>query len=128
MSPAQVQPKIEEAIRTRNFAIVRSLLTGLNGAPTPAYDDRAILVTHEFVVEDVNLQRQMTERDRTNIDRFLEESPTADSLAAMSVDERKGLRDRRLYDLAYYLLSLDRRRGAGYWLFRQRPELEARKQ
>jgi len=26
MSPAQVQPKIEEAIRTRNFAIVRSLL------------------------------------------------------------------------------------------------------
>jgi mono/diheme cytochrome c family protein len=128
----------ERPIRTTDFrydplkagrspeAIVRSLLTGLNGAPTPAYDDRAILVTRGFVVEDVNLQQQMTEADRVNVERFLRESPSVDGLAAMSETERKGLRDRRLYDLAYYLLSMDRRRGAGYWLFRQRPELEAR--
>jgi len=129
----------ERPIRTTDFrydplkagrdpeAIVRSLLTGLNGAPTPAYEDRAILVTRDFVVEDVNLLGRLTESDRENLDRFLEQSPSPEELVAMGAEESKRLRDRRLYDLAYYLLSLDRRKGAGYWLFRQRPELEARK-
>ena len=108
-------------------AIVRSVLTGLNGAPTPAYGDAAILVTREFVVEDVNLLSLLRPQDQETIDHFLRQSPSAGELAAMSDAERTSLRDRRVYDLAYYLLSMDRRKGAGYWLFRQRPEREARK-
>jgi mono/diheme cytochrome c family protein len=108
-------------------AIVRSVLTGLNGAPTPAYGDAAILVTSEFVIEDVNLLNVLQPQDRATIDRFLKQSPSASELAAMSDAERGSLRDGRLYDLAYYLLSMDRRKGVGYWFFRQRPEREARK-
>lgn len=108
-------------------AIVRSTLTGLNGAPTPAYGDAAILVTSDFVVEDVNLLSVLRPQDRATIDRFLLQSPSAGELAAMSDEERRSLRDRRVYDLAYYLLSMDRRKGFGYWLFRRRPEREARK-
>jgi len=129
----------ERPIRTTDFrydplkagrdpeAIVRSLLTGLNGAPTPAYADEAILVTSEFVVEDVNLLNLLQQQDRGLVDRFLLQSPTTGELAAMSDEERKSLRDRRVYDLAYYLLSMDRRKGLGYWLFRQHPEREARR-
>ena len=108
-------------------AIVRSLLTGLNGAPTPAYAEAAILVPGDFVIEDVNLLGVLRPQDRETIDRFLQQSPSSQELAAMSDEERLSLRDRRIYDLAYYLLSMDRRKGFGFWLFRQRPEREARK-
>jgi hypothetical protein len=130
----------ERPIRTTDFrydplkagrdpeSIVQSLLTGLNGAPTPAYGEEAILVPSEFVIEDVNLLNVLTPEDRATIDRFLGQSPTSDALAAMSDEERLSLRDRRLYDLAYYLLSMDKRKGFGFWLFRERPEKEARKQ
>lgn len=129
----------ERPIRTTDFrydplkagrdpeAIVRSLFTGLNGAPTPAYGDAAILVTSDFVVEDVNLLNVLQPQDRKILDRFLARSPSAGELEIMSVEERRSLRDRRVYDLAYYLLSLDRRHGASFRLFRQRPEREARK-
>jgi mono/diheme cytochrome c family protein len=108
-------------------AIVRSLLTGLNGAPTPAYEDSAILVPGDFVLEDPGLETRLTPLDRDSLEVFRRRAPSSQQLEEMDEEARKKLRDRRLYDLAYYVLSMDRRKAFGYRAFRQRPELEPRR-
>jgi mono/diheme cytochrome c family protein len=105
-------------------AVVRTLLTGLNGTPMPAYGE-ALLVTREDA-GDRPPDEELTPADRELLDEFVEASPTRATLEAMAEEARLALRDRYLGALAHYVLSLSRRRGAAYWLFREEPEREAR--
>ncbi len=105
--------------------VVRALRTGLNGTAMPSYDE-AMLISSEDPGDTASLGGRLDESLRSAVEAFRESSPTPQQLAAMDAAERAALRDRRLADLAYYVLSLERRRGAGYRLFRERPERELR--
>jgi len=107
-------------------AIVRSLMTGLNGAPMPSYRD-AMLYVREDVIDTTALEHVLTVDERRGLVEFLRSVPSREELAALGPDGRTELRDRRLAALAHYVLAFDRREGFWYRLFRQRPEQEARR-
>jgi hypothetical protein len=106
-------------------AIVRTLLTGLNGTPMPSYGDAMI-----FAREDVSDLSLLGGRlPRTAIDElhdFVRTVPTQAEVAALGERGQQELRDRRLEALAHYVLSLDRRASFWYFLLREQPEKEAR--
>jgi len=106
--------------------IVRILRTGLNGAPMPSYDE-AMLAAREDIVVDPGLEARLSLEAREAIDDFRRASPTREQIDAMSRSDLGSLRDRRLADVAFYVLSLTRRSGAYFWLFVEEPEREARK-
>ena len=95
-------------------AIVRTLRTGLNGAPMPSYEGATV-----FARED------LTEIDGLS-DEFIRSVPSRTDLDAMSEAARIELRDERLGALAHYLLSLSRRHKVLSRLFHQEPEFEVR--
>ena len=107
-------------------SIVRSLMTGLNGAPMPSYRD-AMLFAREDVIDTTALEHVLTVEQRRELVELLRSVPSREELAALGPDARIELRDRRLAALAHYTLSFDRRKGLWYRLFRQRPEQEARR-
>jgi mono/diheme cytochrome c family protein len=106
-------------------AVVRTLLTGLNGTPMPAYGEAML-----FAREDVeNLSSYEGRLPKTAIDEmgaFIKTIPGSADIAAMDDEKKLALRDRRLAALSHYVLSL-RRHGLGPWLLREHPEKEARR-
>jgi cytochrome c oxidase cbb3-type subunit 2 len=92
-------------------AIVRTLWTGLNGTPMPAYGDAML-----FAREDVQ-----------DLEPLQSSAPSRAELDALDAPARDALRDRRLAALAHYVLSLDQRKGTKFKLFTQQPEREARR-
>jgi hypothetical protein len=105
--------------------VVRALRTGLNGSPMPSYDE-AMIIAREDRGDTVSLENRLDRRAEGAVEAFLHSSPTRQELAALSEAQRAELRERRLADLAYYVLSLSRRRGIYFWTFRERPERETR--
>jgi hypothetical protein len=89
----------------------------------PAYGD-ALMIASEDSGDTTSIQLSADEQQ--NVERFLRSSPSREQLAGMSLLERTALRDTRLAALAHYVLSLDRRKGLAYRLFREQPEQEAR--
>lgn len=106
-------------------SIVRTLLTGLNGAPMPSYGD-AMLFAREDVEDTSTLDSVIPEAAHARLDEHLRSVPSRAELEKLGPQGRIDLRDRRLAALAHYILSLDRRAGFRYWLLRERPEQEAR--
>ena len=107
-------------------AIARTLLTGLNGAPMPAYGD-ALGFGREDVQDRSALEAFLSDADRDAVAAFVAAAPTKQAVGSMDADGRQALRDRRLAALAHYLVSLDRRHGFWSRLFRQQPEQEGRR-
>ena len=105
-------------------AIVRTLRTGLNGAPMPSYDDAMVFAGEDM--DSASLAGDVTEDDRTTVDEFLASLPSRADLAEIGVTGRSELRDRHLAALAHYVLSLSRRQGSWYRFLRQEPEREPR--
>ena len=106
-------------------AVVRTLLTGLNGTPMPAYGD-AMLLAREDVENLSAYEGRLPKAAIDEMGAFIRGIPSGADIAAMDEAGKIALRDRRLAALAHYVLSL-RRRGLGPWLFRERPEKEARR-
>ncbi len=106
-------------------ALARALITGLNGSPMPAYGEVLLIVRDEPV--DLPPEEQLDPDDHDALALLQQKSPTRARLEAMAESERAEQREARLTALVHYVLSLDRRRGAGYWLLRERPEREARR-
>jgi len=104
--------------------LVRTLLTGLNGSPMPAYGE-AMMIARDDTADTAGIEK-LSADDLQNVERFLAASPSREALAGMDDTARIELRDRRLAALAHYMLSLDRRHRAGSRLFHQQPELERR--
>lgn len=107
-------------------AIVRTLRTGLNGAPMPSFDEAMLFAAEDFQ-DPATLPVQLDERDRGRVSAYLRGAPRRADLAVMDEASLLQLRDRRLAALAHYVLSLDRRSGLRSRLFHERPELNPRK-
>jgi cytochrome c oxidase cbb3-type subunit 2 len=106
-------------------AVVRTLVTGLNGTPMPAYGD-ALVFPREATPDPTFPDWPLTDTTRAELAQFVHSMPDAAALDAMSAAEREALRQRRLAALAHYVLGLDRRGGARYWLLHAQPEREGR--
>jgi mono/diheme cytochrome c family protein len=107
-------------------AIVRTLLTGLNGTPMPAYGE-AMLFAREDVQDLTPLTTALRPEEIQATAAYVQTSPSRAELDALDASALDALRDRRLAALAHYVLSLDQRKGAGFKLFTQQPEREARR-
>ena len=106
-------------------SVVTTLRTGLNGAPMPSYDEAMVFAREDF--EDLSfLPAELPAQDREDLEALLRAAPSRADLERMGSEELEALRDRRLAALAHYVLSLDRRRGLWYRLFREQPERERR--
>ena len=105
-------------------AIVRALRTGLNGAPMPSYDD-AVLFAREQI-DPAAVPGGLDADERAAFEALARVAPTLAELQRLDDGGRSELRDRRLAAVAHYVLSLERRRGFRFWLFRQEPEREPR--
>ena len=106
-------------------AIVRTLRTGLNGAPMPSYD-AAMLFAREDFDDPSLLPEPFSGKDRSLIAEYLLTVPTRARLGGMDEARLAELRHRRLASLAHYVLSLHRDRF-WHWMFHEQPELEARR-
>ena len=127
----------EQPIRTTDFrydpfkggreleAIVRTLLTGLNGAPMPSYGD-AMLFAREDAEDLSALSDVLTDEARAELTESLRLTPSRAGLDELGDADRLELRDRRLAALAHYVLSFSRRKGFFHKLFRDEPEKEGR--
>jgi len=104
-------------------SVVRTLRTGLNGAPMPSYDQAMLFAAEDYSLDSVWPERDI---DRENLRTYLDAAPSRERIAALDETARAELRDTRLEALARYVLSLDRRRGFAYRLLREHPEREAR--
>ena len=118
-------------------SVVRTLRTGLNGAPMPSYDQAMLFAAEDYPVESVGPERDVELRagsaafrlaaaDRETLRSYLAAAPDRKRIAALDETTRAELRDTRLEALARYVLSLDRRHGFAYRLLREHPEREAR--
>jgi mono/diheme cytochrome c family protein len=99
----------------------RTLVTGLNGTPMPAFEPTVVT----FAADDVDpavLERPLGEEGLRALQLYLDGQPTASELQAKSVTEIEGLGEQRLWALVYYVRSLERSRGPLHWLFSDRPE------
>jgi mono/diheme cytochrome c family protein len=104
-------------------AIVRTLRTGLNGAPMPSFDEAMLFAAEDLEGDHLQL---LDERDRAHVAETLRGAPRRADLARMDAAGRAELRDRRLAALAHYVLSLERRTGLAFRLLHERPELGER--
>ncbi len=118
-------------------SVVRTLRTGLNGAPMPSYDQAMLFAAEDYPVDAVLPQRDVELRagsaafrlaaaDREILRTYLDAAPDRERLAALDETSMAELRDTRLEALARYVLSLDRRQGFAYRLLREHPGREAR--
>jgi len=105
--------------------IVRTLITGLNGAPMPSYADVVLFAREDF--PDVSaFEDRLPTGEIERLAAYVATIAGRAELDALAESDRASLRDQRLAALAHYVLSLDRRRTLGSRLFRQEPEREAR--
>jgi hypothetical protein len=98
----------------------------LNGTPMPAYGE-AMLFAREDVQDLTPLTTALRPEEIQATAAYVQTSPSRAELDALDASALDALRDRRLAALAHYVLSLDQRKGAGFKLFTQQPEREARR-
>jgi len=106
--------------------IVRTLRTGLNGAPMPSYDAAMIFARDE--IDPAAASTGVGPAELAALQTFLDSSPSRADLDRLDENGLAELRDSRLAALAHYVLSLDQRNGFGFRMFRQEPEREPRQQ
>jgi mono/diheme cytochrome c family protein len=124
-----------QPIKPRNFryqpfkggrspeTVARAALSGLIGTPMPSHAEIMAIPREAIDALAANLPPEAL----PEIEDFRSTAPTAAELAGLDDDVWDAMRDENLVSLAHYVLSLSRRNRAGYKLFRQRPEEEARK-
>jgi cytochrome c oxidase cbb3-type subunit 2 len=103
--------------------VARAALSGLIGTPMPSHAE--IMVPPREAID--ALVASIPAEARWELDGYRRTAPAAADLATLDDDAWEAMRDANLVSLAHYVLSLDRRSRFVYRLFRQRPEVEARK-
>ncbi|MFQ5889377.1 MAG: c-type cytochrome [Gemmatimonadota bacterium] len=103
--------------------LYRTLVTGLNGTPMPAFE-RDIVAFPGGAKVDVGPVREAVDAESLpELEAYLAGQPTAAELEAMPEAALEELVQRRLWALVYYVRSLNRPKGAFYWLFGENPEM-----
>jgi hypothetical protein len=90
----------------------------------PSYGDVLLFAREEMSLDSVP---GLNDRERRALSQYIASAPTRAEIDSLDAAGQDGLRDQRLAALTHYVLSLSRRRGAGFWLFRQQPEREPRR-
>ena len=103
--------------------VVRAALSGLIGTPMPSHAEILVIPREaiDFYAESIPVQA------RSDLDDFRRNAPLAADVLELEDDAWQELRDENLVSLAHYVLSLSRREGFAFRLFRQEPELEGRR-
>ncbi len=104
--------------------LYRTLATGLTGTPMPAYDRNNMSFPGDLDLE--SMREGLGTGDLGALETYLAGQPTGSEIGSLAEAQVGALVEHRLWALVYYLQSLERSRGALYWLFRENPEMEAR--
>lgn len=96
--------------------IYRTINTGLNGTPMPAYREDFLFPKEAF--EDLaNLQEVYSSAEIEELQEYAGSVPTEEEIEAMTDEQREALAEQRRWSLVYYLQSLSRKGGLFYTLF-----------
>lgn len=106
--------------------LYRTLVTGLNGSPMPAYERSNITFPGGPDTNVEPMRAAVSDAELRDLTAYLSEQPTAAALQGMSAADVDQLVQRRRWALIYYVRSLDRGKGPLYWLFGENPELQPR--
>ena len=107
--------------------LYRTLRTGLDGTPMPAYAVDVVLFPGDRDV-DLTSYAKLAPDELERLKEYLASQPGRSRLAALSAQEREDLADRRLWSLVAYLRSLPRGRGLLYRLFAADPNVTPSRQ
>jgi cytochrome c oxidase cbb3-type subunit 2 len=103
--------------------LYRTLATGLNGTPMPAYETEAFAFPGGADVDLRRVEEGLGPKAAAELASYLAGQPTAEQLAAMSDDTLELLVEARRWAVVYYVQSLARGKDALYWLFVEDPEV-----
>ncbi len=104
--------------------LYRTLATGLDGTPMPAYETEALAFPAGANADLGLVEEGLGLAAADELAAYLAGQPTAGELAAMSDDALKLLVQRRRWAVVYYVQSLARHKDALYWLFVEDPEAQ----
>lgn len=102
---------------SRPLDIYRTLRTGLNGTPMPAYEPEAVLFAGGRGVDVSLLAPGASPSEQAGLAEYLMSEPDRDAIAALSDSARSALIEHRLWSLVAYVRSLARPRGALHRFF-----------
>ncbi len=107
--------------------IYRTLVTGLDGTPMPAFEPDAVVFPGDPEGDVTSLSTGLDARTAEELEAYLRHQPTAEQISAMDSDERERLAQHRLWALVFYLDALQRPRRWWYRLLVEQPELTREK-
>ncbi len=102
--------------------LYRTLVTGLNGTPMPAYEPDAVAFPGGAGTEPTPIPEFLDAAGKRALSTYLVSQPTQDQLSAMTDGDLDELVRHRMWALVYFLRSLERSRDAWYWLVRENPQ------
>ena len=104
--------------------VYRTLVTGLNGTPMPAFERSIVLFPGGRAVEIGSMSEGLDAETVQDLRAYIDRQPSADRIAAMPEAEAQRLAEGRLWALVHHLQSLNRPRGWFHRLFKGNPELD----
>lgn len=107
--------------------IYRTLVTGLNGTPMPAFERGNLRYPGGGDADLASLREGVGDDGLRMLEAYLAGQPTAAELEGMDEAEMERLLEWRTWALVYYVRSLNRPRGVLYWLFGENPELQGKR-
>ncbi len=87
-------------------SLYRTLATGLNGTPMPAYVPDGFLINGDAVVDRAKYREAYDEKEIKALQEWLKTQPTGKELAAMPEEQKKILAEERQWFLVHYMGSL----------------------
>ena len=103
-------------------SIYRSISTGLNGTPMPAYADDGFLVPGDAALDPEKFKEAYAEAEIISLQAWLRGQPSESSLGNLPEDKRSQLAESRKWALAHYVGSLSRRPNFLVRLFTENTE------
>ena len=105
--------------------IYRTLATGLNGTPMPAFERDIVLFPGGPEIDIGSMSEGFDPAIIQQLRPFVDAQPTASQIGAMSEAEAERLAEDRMWALVHYVRSLDRPESLFQRLFRGKPDLRS---
>lgn len=86
--------------------IYRTFSTGIGGTPMPGYGEEALTMGRESAADLTALEGQYTAEEIEEVRRFVQQWPSEQELAQMTLEQRTAFVNERRWALVYYVLSL----------------------
>jgi len=106
--------------------LYRTLATGLDGTPMPAYEREALAFPGGADADLGRVEEGLGPAAADELADYLAGQPSSEELAKMNDEALDLLVERRRWAVVYYVQSLARGKDALYWLFVEDPEAQGR--